>query len=164
MSKPNAFLKNALLFNIVFLSFTTTAQEIEEVVVTATKKAESTQDLAISIEAFTSDQISAEQIYDMTDLAEVVPGLGVTKGVGSGSAWSMRGIGSYGVGAAVVSSMVTSVNGHSTNVSYMNDLGFMDLERIEVLKGPQGTLFGRNSVAGVINLVTADLHQIQEGI
>ena len=163
MSKPNAFLKNALLFNIVFLSFTTLAQEIEEVVVTATKKAESTQDLAISIEAFTSDQISAEQIYDMTDLAEVVPGLGVTKGVGSGSAWSMRGIGSYGVGAAVVSSMVTSVNGHSTNVSYMNDLGFMDLERIEVLKGPQGTLFGRNSVAGVINLVTARPSSDTEG-
>ena len=155
MSTLNQFLKNSLLSSIVFISVATTSQEIEEVVVTATKKAESTQDIAISIEAFTADQLSTEQIYDMTDLAEVVPGLNVSKGVGSGSAWSMRGIGSYGVGAAVVSSMVTSVNGHSTNVSYMNDLGFMDLERIEVLKGPQGTLFGRNSVAGVINLVTA---------
>jgi outer membrane receptor protein involved in Fe transport len=155
MSKLEQYLKNSLLFSIVFISFAASSQEIEEVVVTATKKAESAQDLALSIQAFTADQLSVEQIYDMTDLAEVVPGLGVSKGVGSGSAWSMRGIGSYGVGAAVVSSMVTSVNGHSTNVSYMNDLGFMDLERIEVLKGPQGTLFGRNSVAGVINLVTA---------
>ena len=154
MSKMNSLFKHTLLFNLVLFSFTAVSQEIEEVVVTATKKAESTQDLAISIEAFTADQLSTEQIYDMTDLAEVVPGLEVAKGVGSGSAWSMRGIGSYGVGAAVVSSMVTSVNGHSTNVSYMNDMGFMDLERIEVLKGPQGTLFGRNSVAGVINLVT----------
>ena len=142
MSTLNQFLKNSLLSSIVFISVAATSQEIEEVVVTATKKAESTQDLAISIEAFTADQLSTEQIYDMTDLAEVVPGLNVSKGVGSGSAWSMRGIGSYGVGAAVVSSMVTSVNGHSTNVSYMNDLGFMDLERIEDLKGPQGTLFG----------------------
>ena len=66
----------------------------------------------------------------------------------------MRGIGSYGVGAAVVSSIVTSVNGHSVNPSIMTDMGFMDLERIEVLNGPQGTLFGRNSVAGVINLIT----------
>lgn len=155
MSKLNSLLKQAFLFNLAFFSFAVVAQEIEEVVVTATKKAESTQDLAISIEAFTADQLATEQIYDMTDLAEVVPGFEVAKGVGSGSAWSMRGIGSYGVGAAVVSSMVTSVNGHSTNVSYMNDMGFMDLERIEVLKGPQGTLFGRNSVAGVVNLVTA---------
>ena len=66
----------------------------------------------------------------------------------------MRGIGSYGVGAAVVSSIVTSVNGHSVNPSIMTDMGFMDLERIEVLNGPQGTLFGRNSVAGVVNLIT----------
>tara|TARA_B100000780_G_scaffold177005_1_gene124093 strand:+ start:1152 stop:3872 length:2721 start_codon:yes stop_codon:yes gene_type:complete len=148
-------LKNALLLNLVFISVAATAQEIEEVVVTATKKAESIQDVAISIEAFTADQLARDQVYDLSDLAEVVPGLEVSKGVGSGSAFSMRGIGSYGVGAAVVSSMVTSVNGHSTNVSTMNDMGFMDLERIEVLKGPQGTLFGRNSVAGVINLVTA---------
>ena len=90
----------------------------------------------------------------MTDLAEVVPGFGVAKGVGSGSAYSMRGIGSYGVGAAVVGSIVTSINGHSVNTSVMNDMGFVDLERIEVLKGPQGTLFGRNSVGGVVNLVT----------
>jgi len=155
MSNIKLFLKNALLLNIVFISVAASAQEIEEVVVTATKKAESIQDLALSIEAFSSDQLSADQIYDLTDLAEVVPGFEVAKGVGSGSGFTMRGIGSYGVGAAVVSSMVTSVNGHSTNVSYMNDMGFMDLERIEVLKGPQGTLFGRNSVAGVINLVTA---------
>ena len=49
----------------------------------------------------------------------------------------MRGIGSYGVGAAVVSSIVTSVNGHSVNPSIMTDMGFMDLERIEVLNGPK---------------------------
>ena len=77
-------LKNALLLNLVFISVAATAQEIEEVVVTATKKAESIQDVAISIEAFTADQLSTEQIYDMTDLAEVVPGLNVSKGVGSG--------------------------------------------------------------------------------
>ena len=146
------------LFSISLLtlafSISSFAQEIEEVVVTATKKEESTQDIAVSITAITSDQLEADQLYDLSDLAEVVPGFEVAKGIGSGSGFVMRGIGSYGVGAAVVSSIVTSVNGHSVNPSIMTDMGFMDLERIEVLNGPQGTLFGRNSVAGVINLIT----------
>ncbi len=152
------------LFKITFCFFSllliTTSpnsfsQEVEEVVVTATKKEESTQDIAVSITAVTADQLAADQIYDLEDLAEIIPGFGAAKGIGSGSGFVMRGIGSYGVGAAVVSSIVTSINGHSVNPSIMNDMGFMDLERIEVLNGPQGTLFGRNSVAGVINLITA---------
>jgi outer membrane receptor protein involved in Fe transport len=143
----------ALLFTFTF-SYTALAQEIEEVVVTATKKEESTQDIAVSITAITADLLAAEQIYDLSDLAEVVPGFETAKGVGSGSGFVMRGIGSYGVGAAVVSSIVTSINGHSVNTSVMTDLGFIDLERIEILNGPQGTLFGRNSVQGVINLIT----------
>ena len=144
-------------FTLVAITFSanTISQEVEEVVVTATKKEESTQDIAVSITAITADQLAADQIYDLQDLAEIVPGFGVAKGIGSGSGFVMRGIGSYGVGAAVVSSIVTSINGHSVNPSIMNDMGFMDLERIEVLNGPQGTLFGRNSVAGVINLITA---------
>ena len=153
----NINLKNKIfltyLFSISF-SFTLFAQEIEEVVVTATKKEESTQDIAVSITAITADQLAADQIYDLSDLAEVVPGFETQKGVGSGSSFVMRGIGSYGVGAAVVSSIVTSINGHSANPSWFVDTGFIDLERIEVLNGPQGTLFGRNSVQGVINLIT----------
>ena len=67
----------------------------------------------------------------------------------------MRGVGSYGVGAAVVASLVTSINGHAVGSSALTDTGFHDLERIEVLKGPQGTLSGRNAVQGLVNLVTA---------
>ena len=149
--KSKLFLTSLVTFSFSFSAF---AQEIEEVVVTATKKEESTQDIAVSITAVTADQLTADQIYDLSDLAEIVPGFEVNKGIGSGSGFVMRGIGSYGVGAAVVSSLVTNINGHSVNPSIMTDIGFMDLERIEVLNGPQGTLFGRNSVAGVINLIT----------
>ena len=136
-------------------SFSAIAQEVEEVVVTATKKAESVQDLAVSIEAFTSDDIEANMIDDFDDLAENVPGLIIGKGIGSGASYAIRGIGSYGVGAAVVGAVQTANNGHSVNSSTMADLGFFDLERVEVLKGPQGTLFGRNAVAGMINLISA---------
>ena len=90
MSKFSLLLKNTLLFNIVFFSFAITAQEIEEVVVTATKKEESLQDVAISVQAFTQEDIADQLIYDMGDIAEQVPGLGVGKSVGSGSAYTIR--------------------------------------------------------------------------
>ena len=155
MSNIKLFLKNTLLFNLVFISFATSAQEVEEVVVTATKKAESTQDLALSIEALTAESLDVNQVYDVSDLAEVTPGLETSKVIGSGSGWTIRGMGSFGIGAGVTASVVTAVNGHSVNDSVVADTGFFDLERVEVLKGPQGTLYGRNAANGVINLITA---------
>ena len=131
------------------------AQEVEEVVVTATKKEESLQDVALSVEAFSSDDIATQQIFDLSDIAESVPGLGTSKSVGSGSGHTIRGIGSFGVGAANTSSVVTASNGHSVNDSVFVDIGMYDLERVEVLKGPQGTLNGRNATTGVINFITA---------
>jgi len=155
MSKLSVLLRNTILSSIVIISFAVTAQEVEEVVVTATKKEESVQDLAISIEAFTAESLAENQVYDVSDLAEITPGLETAKIIGSGSAWTIRGIGSGGIGAGVVASVVTAVNGHSVNDSVVADTGFMDLERVEVLKGPQGTLYGRNAANGVINLITA---------
>ena len=155
MSKLSLLLKNTLLFNIVFFSFAITSQEIEEVVVTVTKKAESVQDIAISIEALSAESLKENQVYDVSDLAEITPGLETAKIIGSGSAWIVRGVGSGGIGAGVVASVVTAVNGHSVNDSVVADTGFMDLERVEVLKGPQSTLYGRNAANGVINLITA---------
>ena len=155
MSKLSVLLKNAILSSVVIISFAVTAQEIEEVVVTATKKEESVQDIAISIEAFTAESLAENQVYDVSDLAEITPGLETAKIIGSGSGWTIRGVGSGGIGAGVIASVVTAVNGHSVNDSVVADTGFMDLERIEVLKGPQGTLYGRNAANGVINLITA---------
>ena len=103
----NTNIKSKLFLTLVTFSFSFSAfaQEVEEIVVTATKKEESTQDIAVSITAITADQLAADQIYDLSDLAEVVPGFETAKGVGSGSCFVLRGIGSYGVGAAVVSSI-----------------------------------------------------------
>ena len=126
----NTNFNNRILFTSLIalsFSFSSFAQEVEEVVVTATKKEESTQDIAISVEAFTSDMLDSEQIYDLSDLTEVVPGFGFGKGIGSGSAFSMRGIGSYGIGAAVVSSLVTNMNGHSVGTGQFVDLGLIIL-------------------------------------
>ena len=155
MSKISVLLKSGMLFSLTFLSFAITSQEIEEVVVTATKKSESIQDLALSIEAVNAESLDVNQVYDVSDLAEITPGLETGKVIGSGSGWTIRGMGSFGIGAGVIASVVTAVNGHSVNDSVVADSAFFDLERVEVLKGPQGTLYGRNAANGVINLVTA---------
>ena len=154
-------MNNLLKFTFTFCAFFSLAftpnvvsQEVEEVVVTATKKEESIQDLAISIEAFTAESMEENMIKDASDLQEVVPGLIIDKGIGSGVSYAIRGTGSYGVGAAVVGAVVVSTNGHDAGTSSFADIGFFDVERVEVLKGPQGTLFGRNAVVGVINTVT----------
>lgn len=155
MSLYKLFYKNLLILGIAVISFPVFSQEIEEVVVTATKKAESLQDVAIAVDAISSEEIEAQQIRDMYDIAEAIPGLAVGKSIGVGSAYTIRGIGSFGVGAATLPSVITAVNGHSVNDSTFALMGFFDLESIEVAKGPQGTLNGRNATTGVINVITA---------
>jgi outer membrane receptor protein involved in Fe transport len=138
-----------------FGSFNLSAQEVEEVVVTATRREESIQDVALSIQAFSADGLKDAQITESADLADYMPGFSYANGIGSGSATGVRGIVGAAVGAGTTASVQMSINGHGLNASAFGDLGFLDVERVEVLAGPQGTLFGRNAVAGVVNLVTA---------
>ena len=154
MSNIKLLMNKALFACIFVLSLSLTSQEIEEVVVTATKKSESLQDLAFSIEALTTEQIAQEQIYDLQDLQEVIPGLITDKGVASGGQYSLRGLLSRNISSASVDSLSLNINGHSINSSSMTNIGFFDLERIEVKKGPVGTLNGRSGALGRINVIT----------
>ena len=84
MNKLSKFALSCSVGFLFFFSLNVVSQEVEEVVVTATKKAESVQDLALSIQAFTAEDVSENMIENMSDLAEVVPGLIMDKGIGSG--------------------------------------------------------------------------------
>ena len=132
------------------------AQErvIEEVIVTSTKKEESVQDLPISIQALSGDDLDERQIFDVQSLSQNVPGFIHSKALGSGAGLNIRGSGPPGVGASTVASIVSAINGHSVTSSILSDVGFLDLDRVEVLKGPQGTLNGRNAVGGLVNYIT----------
>jgi outer membrane receptor protein involved in Fe transport len=138
-----------------FGSFNLSAQEVEEVVVTATRREESIQDVALSIQAFSADNLTAAQITESADLADYMPGFSYANAIGSGSGTGVRGVAGATIGAGTTASVQMSVNGHGINGSAFGEIGFLDVERVEVLAGPQGTLFGRNAVAGVVNLVTA---------
>ena len=148
----------AFLATAIFTSFNdVTAQEVEveEVVVTATRREESLQDVALSAQALTSEDLAAQQVTEMYDLGELTPGITFSPAIGSGYFIGIRGSATEAIGASSVGSVQTAVNGHVINSSAFADMGFLDAERMEILSGPQGTLYGRNVTGGLINLISA---------
>jgi iron complex outermembrane receptor protein len=138
-----------------FGSFNLSAQEVEEVVVTATRREESIQNLALSVQAFDVGALAESQITELADLSDYMPGFSYAHGIGSGSGAGVRGTSGAAIGAGTTSSVQMAINGHGINGSAFGEIGFLDVQQVEVLAGPQGTLFGRNAVGGLINLVTA---------
>ncbi|MFK8021030.1 MAG: TonB-dependent receptor [Pseudomonadales bacterium] len=150
---PLAALGSALL---VFTP-TVTAQDfaLEEVIVTATKRVQNLQDVAIAVTALSAGDLIANQIRSSTDLATLVPSLNVQKGSNNRqTSFNIRGIGTQSFSTAVEPSVSTMVDGVVMGRSLQAFMQLMDLERVEVLRGPQGTLFGKNATAGVVHLIT----------
>ena len=130
------------------------AQEVEEVIVTSTKKAASVQDLALSVQALTSTDMVEAQITETEDMAELIPGFIQSPGIGSGTNVGIRGLIGTAVGANTTASVQSHINGLQVNSSVFTTIGFFDSSQIEILSGPQGTLFGRNATGGIINVTT----------
>lgn len=133
------------------------AQEgfLEEVIVTATKREQSLQDVSIAVTAISADDLLANQIHTSEDLAAMVPSLTVQKGSNNRqTSFNIRGIGTQSFSTAVEPSVSTMVDGVVIGRSLGSFMQLMDLQRVEVLRGPQGTLFGKNSTAGVVHLIT----------
>jgi outer membrane receptor protein involved in Fe transport len=129
---------------------------IDEIVVTAQKREQSLQDVPIVVTSVNAQQLQDAGVRDIKDLTIVAPGLTVTSTSSSAITTArIRGIGTVGDNPGLESSVGVVIDGvyRPRNGVAFSDLG--DLERIEVLKGPQGTLFGKNTTAGVINIITA---------
>jgi outer membrane receptor protein involved in Fe transport len=126
---------------------------LEEVVVTARKRSESLQEVPLSMLAIDADAIRAADINKLEELQTYVPNLRVTL-TGIGTNLSMRGIGS-GENQGFEQSVGTYVDGVYRGRAQQSRMPFLDLEKIEVLRGPQSTLFGKNSIAGALNISTA---------
>jgi outer membrane receptor protein involved in Fe transport len=137
------------------LSFHLIAQEsdsrIEEVVVTAQRTAESIQEVPIAVTALTGDMLEDRGVLTISDIQMNSPSLSFTATNFGGSSISIRGIGNLVIGGE--SGVSTHIN-EIPVASNLNTVEFYDLERVEVLRGPQGTLFGRNATGGAVNFVT----------
>ncbi|MDX9874075.1 MAG: TonB-dependent receptor [Spongiibacteraceae bacterium] len=126
---------------------------LEEVIVTASHRLQSLQDVSLSITAVSGNRLTEMGVTQATDLQTVVPGLSVSTQGTNASAF-IRGVGSLGTNANASSSIAFAINGVPlTRPSGIGPI-FFDLERVEVLKGPQGTLYGTNASGGAINLIT----------
>jgi iron complex outermembrane receptor protein len=126
----------------------------DEVIVTAQKREESSQSVPISISAFSGDKLEQGQTNSITALAQITPGLTFNTFQPGQPEISIRGVGTKEDGAAASDSTLVMVDGIYVAARSASNVDIFDLERVEVLRGPQGTLFGKNSIGGVINYVT----------
>ena len=132
---------------------------VEEIVVTAQKRSQNIQDVAASISAIGAADLGAKGIKDMTDIQFFVPSLHFGGQFGEQNI-AIRGVGAF----ARQPGVSVSIDGVYQSRTSAAQLYQLDLERVEVLRGPQGTLYGRNSNGGVVNFITAAPTQEVEGL
>ena len=128
---------------------------LEEVIVTANKREESIEKVGLTIKVLGNEQIEQEQITSPLDLAAAVPGLSYSQTEAATPVYTLRGIGFYDTSLAAFPAVTVYVDQAPLPLPVETTLALFDLERVEVLKGPQGTVFGNNATGGAINYIAA---------
>ena len=141
------------LLVLVTTSLVSGTEVLEEVTVTARKRAESLQDVPISITAVSGETLRNSGIDKLENLAPTVPSLHIGEAFGADQ-FFIRGLGS-GVNFGFEQAVGQVIDGFFYGRSRFGRSQFLDIERVEVLKGPQGALLGKNTTAGAINITTA---------
>ena len=128
---------------------------LEEIIVTAEKRSESLQDLSQAVTALSGEDIDDRNITSFVDLSSIAPGVTVARNEGFKTVIAIRGVGNEANQNAIANPSVSyHLDGIYVASPFALHTDFLDLERIEVLRGPQGTLFGQNSTGGAINVIT----------
>jgi iron complex outermembrane receptor protein len=130
-------------------------QGLEEITVTAQRRAESVQDVPIAISAFTAAELEQRNVANALDIVQYIPNLvgHNNTGLGSANSYYIRGLGNTESLATADPPVGTYVDEIYISRQSVNNISLFDVERLEVLRGPQGTLFGRNTTGGAINVV-----------
>lgn len=130
---------------------------LTEIVVTARKREESVQDVPVAVTAFSEELIEQRDITSVEKIAAIAPNFNVGRASnGSGAQLTLRGIGSSSTSIGIEQSVAVVVDGAYYGQGRIINEGFFDLQRVEVLKGPQALFFGKNATAGVISFTTKD--------
>jgi len=128
---------------------------IPDIVVTAQRQSQRLQNVPIAVSAFTAQSLAQQQIVNPAALEQSLPNVSFTKTNFTTSSFTIRGIGDLCTGTSCDQATAIHVNDMPLVSTRLFETEFYDLERIEVLRGPQGTLFGRNATSGVVNFITA---------
>jgi iron complex outermembrane recepter protein len=131
---------------------------LAEIIVTAQKREQSLQDVPIAVTAVSGESLAANRVTNIVDLSAIAPGVTVRPSLGSSSipAFSIRGAISYGVVPGSDKQVSLYIDGVYLSSPRGSIFDLPNVERIEMLRGPQGTLFGRNATAGAVSIMTAD--------
>lgn len=152
---------NIGLVTLLTLPALATAAVLEEVIVTAQKRAESLQDVPVAIHAVAGEAMRDGGIEKLESLAPSVPSLHISEGFG-GDQFFMRGLGS-GINFGFEQAVGQVLDGFFYGRSRFGRAQFLDVERVEVLKGPQGAIVGKNTTAGALNITSAKPTEEFEG-
>ncbi|MEH6593366.1 MAG: Plug domain-containing protein, partial [Halioglobus sp.] len=161
--------RNALYAGILAaLSLQTTAlaeeRQLEEILVTAQKRTESLQDIPVAVTAISAKDLEIMGIQDISDLTRASASLTYTEGGDKQtSTFRIRGIGTAVWSISVEPSVAVVIDNVSQVQAAQAFTNLVDVERVEVLRGPQSTLFGKNASAGLINVATKKSSDITEG-
>ena len=153
MSRSSLLKASGIALAIAAISSGTNAAELEEVIVTAQKRAESLQDVPVSLVAISGTKIEEAGMHSFAELSAYVPNLAIQENAVN-TIISMRGIG-VGANQAFEQSVGVYVDGIHYGKSRQSRTALFDVQQVEVLRGPQGILFGKNTLAGAINVITA---------
>ncbi len=131
------------------------AQVLDEVIVTAQKREQSVQDVGISINAFTGDQMKALGVQDSFDIATFAPGVHISGNLaGQNTQFSIRGVTQNDFNDIIEAPNAVYIDETYIPIAQGQTFGVFDIERVEILKGPQGTLFGRNATGGMVQYIS----------
>lgn len=129
--------------------------EAGDIVVTAQKREQRLQDVGLTVSAFGGDMLANAGVNAVTDLTKVVPGLDVTPSPSGTPVYTLRGVGFFESTLSAAPDVALYLDQVPLAIPAFGALTAFDIERVEVLKGPQGTLFGTNATGGAINLIAA---------
>ncbi|AMK26537.1 TonB-dependent receptor (plasmid) [Sphingobium sp. SJ10-10] len=128
---------------------------VDDIIVTAQKRAQSLSDVGMTINAASGDQLQNAGVTDLSQLAIVAPGFSASVGPLGYPLYSLRGVNFYSNSGASPAAVNAYLDEAPLSYPIMTGGLLLDVERVEVLKGPQGTLFGQNSTGGAINVISA---------
>jgi iron complex outermembrane receptor protein len=139
---------------------TSPASTVEDVIVTAQKREQRIQDVPIAISAFNEEALTAQRIEGGVDLVRAIPNVAFTKTNFNSYNFQIRGLGTQAVSATSDPGVAVAFNSTGIIQNRLFEQEYFDIQRVEVLRGPQGTLYGRNATAGVVNVIPrgADLN------